>query len=354
MYTLILPISGGGFVNQLGILQHLCEVNFKPDLTLASSGGNVAAYIASAANWKWSAIERISRELSQDLFVKKWSSIPTMAILIGFFKGNSYNKGNGVKDFLNKYFTEKTITNYEIWTGTYNQTHQKCSIFCNRSQDDSIIDASSINHHLVQSCPPVYADGNIDLIASVGIASASIPALVPEEVIDGEHHSDGGVGGSSPIMQLYEPILEYTQTSETPLHLIYVNSIDLSLNNTKDYLNVMDNWRQATQNVIKSQMVIDRFICFQLLKSKGTTIKHVTFKCNYQNLKKLEHFRYFTVGSLLEIYPEKTENVNLSKFCGNDIIKCIRTTYDHCHCRFWWVDIPSHSESIKNIISSFI
>lgn len=43
MKIYILPISGGGFVVQLAIIQHLCELKYVPDLCLASSGENVAA-----------------------------------------------------------------------------------------------------------------------------------------------------------------------------------------------------------------------------------------------------------------------------------------------------------------------
>ena len=86
MNILVLPVSGGGFVSQLAIIQHLCTIDYKPDITLASSGGNVSAYISMAASWKWAAIERISRDLSQDLFVKPWNDIMILSIITGYFK----------------------------------------------------------------------------------------------------------------------------------------------------------------------------------------------------------------------------------------------------------------------------
>jgi hypothetical protein len=352
MYVLVLPVSGGGFVNQLGILQHLCEVNFKPDLTLASSGGNVSAYIAAAANWKWASIERISREMTQELFVKNWSSMSTMSFVIGFFKGNAYDKGIGVKNFLNKYFTETTITNYEIWTGTYNQERQKSSIFCNRSKENSIIDTSVINYELIQSTEASYADGNIDRIALAGIASASIPALVPEQLIDGEYHSDGGIGSASPLMTVQESIIDYIDTNDEILHLVYVNSIDLSVTNSTECYNVVDTWKQATNNMVRSKTVCDRLLCYQMLKHKPGKIRQVDFECNYNNLKSIQRFRILTKCSLLEIYPNNPKVVKLSKFNGEDIVKCIKSTYGKCTCRFWWVQNDKYNDDINKIINS--
>src|SRR3972149_11408146 len=129
MYVLVLPVSGGGFVSQLAIIQHLCESHIVPDLTLSSSGGNVAAYVAAAADWKWPGIERVAKDLTQDLFVRPWSNITSVAFIMGYFKGDVYNRGSGVHEFLSRHFNTKTITNYEIWTGTYNKRRQRARLF---------------------------------------------------------------------------------------------------------------------------------------------------------------------------------------------------------------------------------
>ena len=52
MKIFILPVSGGGFATQLGILYYLLEAKrIIPDIVLGSSGGNVAAYISMLSNW---------------------------------------------------------------------------------------------------------------------------------------------------------------------------------------------------------------------------------------------------------------------------------------------------------------
>lgn len=337
MYVLVLPVSGGGFVSQLAILQHLCESQFVPDLTLSSSGGNVAAYVAAAANWKWPGIERVSRELTQDLFVRPWNNVSSVAFVMGYFEGNVYNKGSGVHDFLSRYFTFETITNYEIWTGTYNKNRQKARLFCNRSKTSSIMDVSCIDHDLTQSMEPIFSGGDIGLIAKAGIASASIPAIVPAEIIDGEYYIDGGIAGASPLTIMQEPILKYIRNNNTPLHIVYVNSVDLSCPSLKPCHNVLDTWRQATHDLVRSQTVIDRLSGYELLRCQPGAMNKREFICNYENMERVKQIQSKVSYSMLEVYPTECFDVNIVSFTGDDVISAIRKAYGKCKCRLWWL-----------------
>lgn len=338
MNILVLPVSGGGFVSQLAILEHLCEIGYVPNLTLASSGGNVSAYIAAAANWKWSKIECIARQLSQSLFSRPWNSVMSFSLVIGYFKGDAYNKGNGVKDFLERYFTPKTITKYEIWTGTYNRKRQKARLFSNRSKEESILDVNHIDHDLTQSMESVFTNGDINLIAEESIASASIPAVVPPQQIMDEDYVDGGVAGASPLTIMQEPILRYVREKSKSLHITYVNSIDLSSSDTMTSRNVFDTWRQATKDIIRSQTVIDRLAAYNLLRCYPGTMNKEEFTCNYDNLLRIKLIQARVRYSLLEIYPIIRHEVELVKFNGEDVMKGIRSAYNNCGCRFWWID----------------
>lgn len=343
MYIITLPVSGGGFVSQLAIISHLCEIGIKPDLTLASSGGNVAGYVAAAAEWKWPSILRISRELNQDLFAKPWSSISSIAFIMGYFKGEIYNRGNGVSDFLHKNFTPVSISNYEIWTGTYNKNRQKACLFCNR--DTSILDLSVIDHDLTQSMTPVFCNSNIDQIATVSIASASIPALVPPQFINDEPYVDGGVAGASPLTIMQEPILKYIRDNDQDMHIIYINSVDLSSSDLSPCHNVLDNWKQVTKDLVRSQTVIDRLSGYELLLctqsmassiSGKSTINKSEFPCTYDNLLKIREIQRQTRYSLLEIYPTIQYDINITKFSGDDVVNAIHSAYNVCSCRLWW------------------
>lgn len=348
MYVLVLPVSGGGFVSQLAILQHLCESKIIPDLTLASSGGNVAAYVAAAANWKWSGIERVARELTQDLFVRPWSSVPSLAFIVGYFEGNVYSKGSGVHDFLSRHFTSETIVKHEIWTGTYNKDRQKARLFCNRNKECSVVDVTCIDHDLTQSMEPIFTDGNIEIIAKAGIASASIPAIVPAQIIYDEPYIDGGVAGASPLTIMQEPILKYVRNNKVSLHIIYVNSVDLSSPNLKPCHNVLDTWRQATHDLVRSQTVIDRLSGYELLRCQHGIMNKEDFICNYENMERIKEIQSKVMYSMLEIYPIQTCDVNIVAFNGDDVITAIRKTYGNCKCRLWWI-IPSENICTQDI-----
>jgi hypothetical protein len=384
MKIFILPVSGGGFVVQLAIIQHLSELNIIPDLTMSSSGGNVAAYISAAADWKWNKIEMISREMNNNLFAKPWSNIALISFLTGFFQGNLYNKGSGVEDFLKKYFTPEKIVKHEIWTGTYNKDTQKAQLFCNRSKCDSIMAKFKMDHNLTQSMDNIYADGNIDLLAKVSLASASIPGIVPPQIINGKPYTDGGNFGASPLTIMKGSLIQYiTKTKknkngaisnsedgencaiyngengengkkidcEKCIHLFYINSVDLSDIEKFDSFNVLDIWKQATEDLIRSFCVFDRLAAYEILRSQSNDIKSHNFKCTYNNLKKIKKISKLAKYTLLELYPQDPLEVNITSFTGDDTINAIRKAYNNCLCRFWWVS-NDNDEKITNIFES--
>lgn len=352
MYVLVLPVSGGGFVSQLAIIQHLCEIKFVPNLILASSGGNVAAYIAAAANWEWAAIERISRELRQEFFYKPWCDVSIMSNIIGYFKGNIYNQGVGIHDFFKKHFTEESIVKYEIWTGTYNKNRQKSRLFCNKRKEDSILDVSCIDYELTQSMTPLFTNGDIKLIGDAGIASASIPSVVPSQKINDEEYIDGGVSSSSPLSIMQEPIFKHVKNNNDSLHIIYANSVDLSVPHVNEIHNIIDTWRQTADFLIKFQTVIDRLSAYELLRFNSEDIKKDEFNCNYENMLLIKEIYTKIKYTVLEIYPSPRKEINLSRFTGNDIVDAIRDCYGNCRCRLWWIPDKNndYNQEINNII----
>lgn len=351
MYIYVLPVSGAGFVSQLAILQHLCEAGYIPDLTLASSGGNVAAYIAAAANWKWAGIERIAREMTQDLFAKPLSSISWLSFILGYFNGNAYNKGTGVYEFLCRYFCKESICKHEIWTGTYNKAKQKTRLFCNKNEKDTILEMKYLDKDLTQSMDPYFADGDIRVIADAGVASASIPGIVPAQKIDDEYYIDGGVSSSSPLIVLKTPILKYVAAKKAPLHIFYINSVDLGTPNSKPGKTVIEIWKQATQDLIRSQTVIDRLASFELLRSQTTNINKEEFPCTYSNLQRVKQIQERVQSSLIEIYPYESMDktmLNLGKFGGEEVVEFIRKTYPRCGCRFWYIE--TNDEEVPKLL----
>lgn len=337
MYVLILPVSGGGFVSQLAILQHLCEVNFIPDVTLASSGGNVAAYVASAARWKWAAIEMIARDLTHNLFVKPWSSIGPVSLAIGYFNGNIYDRGTGVDEFISRHFTEETVKSDEIWTGTYSKNHKKARLFCNRSSDSAILDVSCVDHDLTRSMNTHFCNGDLKTIGMGCIASASIPGLVPAQRIDNEDYIDGGVARASPLRIMQEPILKYVAKQQCSLHLVYVNCMDLSVCEHSPTRNIFDTWKQAASDLMTFQNAIDRQAAYDLLRCQSGSINKKEFECNFDNMVRLQQIQTKTNYTLVEFYPTGDYDINITNFTGADVVNQIRLAYPNCKCRLWWL-----------------
>jgi hypothetical protein len=262
-----------------------------------------------------------------------------VAFLTSFFSGNSYQSGKGVDGFLTKHFDRKKIRKYEIWTGTYNKDRQQAGLFCNRKEKDSILDLSNIDLELTQSMPPVYMSGDISKIATTGLASASIPSLVPPQKIEDENHVDGGIFGASPLTIMDGAILDQVNKNNDDLHINYINSVDLSqpifLPNKN---NMIDCWYQTASDLIRSQNIIDRKCAYNLLPFHKGKLHKDEFICNQENLARVEKIRAYVRYSLLEIYPVKLISVNMVDFNGDDVVEGIKTSFDCLSCHFWWIE----------------
>lgn len=349
MDILVLPVSGGGFVNQLAIVEHLCESNYKPNLMMASSGGNLAAYIALASEWKWQNIRKISTDLNKDLFSTQWNSIGMLSTFIGYFKGELYNSGKGVKEFFRKYFNNTSIDDIEIWTGAYNTIHKKFRIFCNKSSNNSFLSQIELKENITQLMEPFYSNGDIDMISCYSTASASIPSIVPPVIIEKETYADGGIAGASPLSPMYIPIIR--SLSNKNLHIIYVNSFDILSPNSAIIRNVVDNLRQTTGDLLRSQAIMDRSLAINLI-SDGSNLKGpIEFSCNSSNLEIYYSMRNKIISSMLEIYPSVREEVDITKFTGEQISNCINNIYSMCKCRLWYLSDVNIDDKLISLFS---
>lgn len=335
MNIFIAPVSGGAFVSQLAIMQLLGISDIKPNIFLCSSGGNLASYIAAGSNMDWNMIEVNSSKLSNKIFVKPWSMLSITSLITGYFQGNLYNRGDGDTDFLKSCFTFETIKDYEIWTGVYNVDVQKAKIFCNKSKEDSQLDISCIDTNLVQCLPFEYCNYEFDLISKVCSASAGIPAYVPPQIIDNARYIDGGISSASPLTSMVDSILQLSENNS--LHMYYINSVDLNKFQYYKVFNLIDNWRQATYNMVKSQTLSDRMFAIQILRlialRHNKVINYEEGKLDLDKIKSLQQHQY----TLVELYPENYTEVEISNFNGDDVVKCIREARENINCRMWYI-----------------
>lgn len=335
MHLFVLPVSGGAYVAQLAILQHLCDVKMLPDVIFSSSGGNVAAYIALAAQWKWANIERIVEELNCTLFAKPWHNIPPLAFLMGIMKGNIYNGGCGVGDFFQRHFDQTLATSVEIWTGTNNVEEQRSAMFCNRSV--SQLNTQGFDNELYNSAPLRYLDGDVTRIAKASVASASIPSIVPPQEIDGYHYADGGISGASPLTTMHD-VIDQSVEEDEELHIVYINSCNLmKCEKTRDG-NVFQTWKQAMSDLVRGQTAIDRAAAHALIKKRSPcrNLQELFFPCNSESLLRVLEIRRTNPHTLLEIYPQKTYEVDITSFTGVDAANTLRKAYEDCRMHLWY------------------
>lgn len=334
MQVLVLPVSGGSFCAQLSILQHLCNAKYRPDISMGSSGGNLAAYVAAAADWNSNGILRVAGLLHHDLFATEWSANPTVSKVVGFFKGYACSKGVGVLKLIESLFSQDSIGKYEIWTGTYNNTKKKARLFCNRSADTAL-SCSCLDTNLYQCLPSVYMDCNLDLIAKAGIASVSIPCVVPAQEIEGEMYVDGGIYSASPLSLMQDCL--WREARIRGIHIVYVNSFDMNEIRQAECNNVVDMYRQATRDIVRSQIIMDRVCAHRLINAyAGGELGYTEFRCNDACLALFFYVRQNLSCSLLEIYPVVNSEINLLNFTGETVLKAMNQVYDYCMCKLWW------------------
>lgn len=350
MNVLVLPVSGGSFVTQCAAMQDLCCSIFKeerPDVVLASSGGNVTIYLTMAGDWKWQKIPLVSEDMKKDFFAKPWSKIPLFNRIYGYFNGQFYNQGCGVENFFCDYFNEKRkIDSCEIWTGTYNIDQQKSRLFCNRTKEDSVFLNEDFDVELMQSMKPVYANGDVSLISKYSVASASIPAVVPPQIIDGEHYVDGGIFASSPMTVMSEVLMRKVHRENKNLHIIYINCLNLAEDDDCVIKNLIDSSKKALRAMVRCQIVNDRLTAYHCIKRFSGNFYSYEFPSTFENLQKIEIEKKKANASLLEVYPIKEVSIDITDFTGKDVSKMIESLKGTIRCRFWCVsEVPIVFES---------
>lgn len=186
--------------------------------------------------------------------------------------------------------------------------------------------------------PPIYADGDIHMICDASQASCAIPGLVVPTVIDNEEYQDAGISCSSPLVIMKGPIIKYLQSQNSSLHMIYVNSKNLEEPRILPHHNLFDTWKQAVNDLVKSQTLIDRMAAYELLNyNNNQQINKTTFPCNYETLSnyknKIKDIKY----SLLEIYPIHYNEIDITSFDADIIEKNLNELYGQFMCHFWWI-----------------
>ena len=407
MRIYVCPVSGGAFPIQLGLLSECGLIGNRPDIVMGSSGGNVASYIGLAANWQADAIPSMALKINSSMFVQSWwptglRFLPSW--WIGYWKGSVYASGTGSLDLFKTSFTDTSIINTEVWTGTMNRETGKGQLFCNRSEKDSQIKRKEddlLSSFRMRDCMPLtYLDGNIGSIASITMASAAIPVLVPEQQVLGARYVDGGTLFSSPLTALQDRILdlafdeqpsgagsrfsrekidpeagveaqpsgagsqfsrekidpeagvEAQPSGATGLHIDYFSSFDMQATSSSTCRSLYDNGAITIGEMVKSLCVQDRLVALELLRDgKGSSIHFASLEGSANNLRIIENVRKSlgpTARTVLELCPVKNDSIDLLNFQATDITRLIEDARKNYQLRFWWCG--SLDDSIRNLI----
>lgn len=329
----ICPVSGGAFPVQLEALLLLANVQWKTDIYMGSSGGNIAIYLALAGNMQSCGIDRVSLELSSTLMFEKWS--PVLNFIPGFFFGSLYKASPKFQEYLAMYFFSESITRVEIWTGVYNRTRQKSQCFCNLSRKHSVFGGIAGSNPAANTMPLKFLSGNVKKIAQVSQCSASIPALIEEQIIDGDSCCDGGLAFASPFMSFTSTIWQMYESCS----LTYVNCMDVeSACCDNDYNNTLQNGRSAASELIKSSITADRLAAITTV-ARGEPVHFLSF--SIEDLAKVCERRQQVKRSLLEIYPRVYSELDILNFTGVDVVECRKNARLVLLLRFYWIGDPN-------------
>ncbi len=227
-------ISGGGFPAQIQSMifyldakKKSCEAlglsstnEWTPDINMASSGGNVATYIALSGNYTQGGINRVIQNMDARMFSRSWapkgmSFLPTWIFAI--FEGSVFKPGYGSEQLLKAFSDKNSIQQTETWTGTYNKTQKRTTLFCNKKLSDSYISGVTYSTFTFKTTPLYYMDGDFDTISKAVTASASVPFLFEPVKIGDDEYEDGGVSFPSPLTPLQEEIYKIIKHITVPL-----------------------------------------------------------------------------------------------------------------------------------------
>lgn len=240
MRVYVLPISGGGFTIQLGILIAIArgyrlggQRAPRPDLVLGSSGGNVAAYVGAAADWEELRVLSSLTYMSGNSFIT--GSIDSVqSLLLLPLSRALYQTGFGFDSFFNAGFTPARLRSApEIWTGVSKRSSMEHEVFTNKAFGTTLLTPTPIvaddgsRVWLNDTLSARYLDGDIAAVSAVTQASASIPLLLKPVEIGTDTFCDGGALYASPLSSmsrnLTDVLVARAAAGET-IRLLYMTS----------------------------------------------------------------------------------------------------------------------------------
>src|SRR5690606_28761937 len=112
------------------------------------------------------------------------------------------------------------------------------------------------------------------------------------------------------------------------LNIVYITPINSYESNNKDYINFLENVKQASDNFVKSNSILDKVIAHNMIKNKDKKIYEYDFDCTLGNLERIKKVWNLVDRSMLEIYPIESNEVNICSFTGDDVVEMVEKCFD--------------------------
>jgi hypothetical protein len=367
---LIGTISGGNFPKQLEMLKLLTEMNIKPMLSLGSSGGNVCMYLGMAGSMTPNGIEVVARSLRPEFFIKPWfpwlNNVAPQAVslLTAYFKGSVYKSSEDGIELFNNFFSPESIVSMEVWVGAVNEKTGSICLFCNKDRENSIIKGNHYNRRIVKSEPLKYLSGNVEKIWKASLASASIPMVTQVQEIDGERYEDGGAKFASPLTALQDEIKAIARRNENRIHMIYLSGYNVEADLPLLHLdNLKDRGMATGDHVVRGMVIHDRLVAYEIVKEVSSFCHNGEEVCRNDGIK--VHFvdvqakaikevysrLHMTECCLFELYPLIEEELDYTKFSGEDVINLMNRTRNLMAGHLWWTGKADIFMGIPGVIS---
>ena len=347
MDIVVAPISGQNFVNQLAAYMNLLEFEYCPKITLSSSGGAVVSSLVLSAQYDLTQLARNVHEVNSSRFVSSWvpecvDFIPSW--IVGLFQGSLYK--HAPDNFFKKFMVPKILKDHEVWVMAYSLEDKGPAMFCSTSHENSILQRCKRECKVSRSKLFYYLDGDVQTFGDAVMASSSIPTVVPCKVIDGKEYADGGMIYASP----FTPFREQIEQIES-FHIVYLSCIDLdNAEEDPNPDNIVKLAKTTTTALVNSSLIQDRYACYTLIKSKGRT-RHETMTLE-EYFKRRSEWHY----SMLEVFPTRSESVDITSFTAEELCEKVATQRHHIGCRVWYVkfgDTTDYSRTESDLTTTF-
>jgi len=336
----VLPVSGGAFPIQLAGLSKMCQTKHHFDVVLASSGGNVAAYLAMSGSWHWAGIERAVNQMRPDWFSRAWSPVWLLSSWYSYTNRCMRASGKGVLDFMLRNFSRDSVQQTEIWTGAFNKTTQKTCLFCNLDRDKVTLRPSARQLLVANQEDPIYASGDLGLISKYSLASASIPHAVPGVEINGSMIIDGGMSSASPLSTLATEIENHPAKV---INLTYFSYGDVETTSPCTRGDLVTDIMGTIGSLIKCLAIADRRRACEIIARRGP-LETAHFAIDWNTLEVVEELRKQTGSSMLEIYSTCTEYIDIDEVHPEAVMCLMKRAENNMHGRLWYISKDAERE----------